>query len=616
MDIIRQVFPNSTMADWDPEDYKDLFDQEPDPNIAAWFAAPWFPTDLFAITAHLLQAAGALAFFDPDDGLAEPKNGPPRFLLSENDRQHAINLGRSWERDARDIATSDTPAGVQKLWEALLKERDELMSFNGRDDEVPKWWTTALQLLIAADEASAAIGMPAQADEPVYVAAIRQEVLPRQRDDELTESDVSLAKVRIRGSRPSFAIVADPSIVCVFPKCRTSVVGNSLRNYSRNLTLLPAAGHLRCQWQMPAGPFRDDNDEPIDILLIPYPYEVAARAFEPTHTAKDRMRRDDSPEAKSGPGWGNFQIRQTWLEECDVVDLAVSLLKAAQSDVRSVNGVVLPEYALDYDTFTRLCRAIEEQEENIEFVIAGSSTNCNEPEDGKANYVMTCVWHRLTDTEVSGVMKTRTGHMVTSRRKHHRWRLDSTQLESYALTSALDPRIDWWEQHTIGRRELHFHPFRRNSIFTAMICEDLARSDPCHEVLRNVGPNLVFVLLMDGPQIASRWSARYASTLSDDPGCSVLTLSSRALVERSNQTHAHARQNAIAYYTSPFGQTAIHMDPSKGEGGVLLTLTSQGENGRQTIDGRPLAGSQAWRLTSTQPVKATEPSTVKDRYFP
>ena len=69
--------------------------------------------------------------------------------------------------------------------------------------------------------------------------------------------------------------------------------------------------------------------------------------------------------------------------------------------------------------------------------------------------------------------------------------------------------------------------FRRKSIFSALICEDLARSEPCHSAVRSVGPNLVFVLLMDGPQIASRWSARYATSLADDPGSAVLTLTSR-----------------------------------------------------------------------------------------
>jgi hypothetical protein len=67
-----------------------------------------------------------------------------------------------------------------------------------------------------------------------------------------------------------------------------------------------------------------------------------------------------------------------------------------------------------------------------------------------------------------------------------------------------------------------------------MICEDLARVDPCQELLRAVGPNLVVALLMDAPQLATRWPARYATVLSDDPGSSVLTLTSRALMTRQH----------------------------------------------------------------------------------
>jgi hypothetical protein len=38
---------------------------------------------------------------------------------------------------------------------------------------------------------------------------------------------------------------------------------------------------------------------------------------------------------------------------------------------------------------------------------------------------------------------------------------------------------------------------------------------------------------MDGPQLAARWSARYASVLADDPGSSVLTLTSLGMSVRS-----------------------------------------------------------------------------------
>ena len=39
-----------------------------------------------------------------------------------------------------------------------------------------------------------------------------------------------------------------------------------------------------------------------------------------------------------------------------------------------------------------------------------------------------------------------------------------------------------------------------------------------------IGPNLVFTLLMNGPQLKTRWPARYAKILADDPGSSVLSI--------------------------------------------------------------------------------------------
>jgi hypothetical protein len=64
------------------------------------------------------------------------------------------------------------------------------------------------------------------------------------------------------------------------------------------------------------------------------------------------------------------------------------------------------------------------------------------------------------------------------------------------------------------------------------MCEDLAQSDNVAEVIRSVGPALVITPLLDGPQLASRWAARYASVFADDPGSAVLTLTSFGLAQR------------------------------------------------------------------------------------
>jgi len=43
----------------------------------------------------------------------------------------------------------------------------------------------------------------------------------------------------------------------------------------------------------------------------------------------------------------------------------------------------------------------------------------------------------------------------------------------------------------------------------------------------------VIALLMDGPQLGFRWAGRYASVLADDPGSSVLSVTSLGMVSRT-----------------------------------------------------------------------------------
>jgi hypothetical protein len=83
-----------------------------------------------------------------------------------------------------------------------------------------------------------------------------------------------------------------------------------------------------------------------------------------------------------------------------------------------------------------------------------------------------------------------------------------------------------------------------------LVCEDLARPDPVTDVVRSIAPTLVVALLLDGPQLAARWPARYASVLADDPGCSVLTLTALGMTQRS-QPPGHARSRGIALWTDP-----------------------------------------------------------------
>ena len=65
-----------------------------------------------------------------------------------------------------------------------------------------------------------------------------------------------------------------------------------------------------------------------------------------------------------------------------------------------------------------------------------------------------------------------------------------------------------------------------------MSTKDLAQIDEAAHVMRSVGPTIVIIPLLDGPQLSSGWAARYASVLADDPGSAVLTLTSYGMACR------------------------------------------------------------------------------------
>jgi len=116
--------------------------------------------------------------------------------------------------------------------------------------------------------------------------------------------------------------------------------------------------------------------------------------------------------------------------------------------------------------------------------------------------------------------------------KHHRWFLDEAQINQYHLAGALHPSVQWWEAMTVPRRSVQFVEPGEGITFVAVVCEDLARLNEVADMLRAVAPAVAVTPLLDGPQLSSRWTARYASVLADDPASAVLTLTSYGMVGR------------------------------------------------------------------------------------
>ncbi len=169
--------------------------------------------------------------------------------------------------------------------------------------------------------------------------------------------------------------------------------------------------------------------------------------------------------------------------------------------------------------------------------------------------------------------------------KHHRWQLDSTQIRSYGLSQILEPEKHkiWWEAMKVPRRRVSFLNVGKVMTISHLICEDLARQDPIADLIRHVGPTLVVTLLMDGPQLKNRWSSRYASILSDDPGSSVITLTSFGMVKRYNSPHG-LLSRVVALWSESHGQVR-EIELANGAEAILLTLKCEPKQER-TADGR------------------------------
>src|SRR5262249_40491774 len=167
--------------------------------------------------------------------------------------------------------------------------------------------------------------------------------------------------------------------------------------------------------------------------------------------------------------------------------------------------------------------------------------------------------------------------------KHHRWSLDRSQIYQSSLAGALHPPVRWWEAMEVPARSLQFLSVGEEITVVSLVCQDLAESDEIADVIRSVGPTVVFTVLLDGPQLASRWAARYASVFADDPGSVVLTLPSSGMAQRSRPPGHEASPITALLKDANQGLREIPLEP--GAQAVLLTASGTRAT-RRTADGR------------------------------
>lgn len=325
----------------------------------------------------------------------------------------------------------------------------------------------------------------------------------------------------------------------VLPKMRTPSVGLTLRSLSHHLTY--HATEVDVAWY--SGPWINRDEDTLNIMIVPWPYKISAKDFKSqTHPKTmdklgpnryfvyDPQGQTTGMDSKSIDEEGDLSFKS---ESLNIVKRLVS----AQQEVHRIHLIVFPEMSLrkaDLDLLQKDMKTHLEPHQ-MPMIIAGVSNMLGRrdedtdeamafenPDAGKGfnRVVLSCYYAQKWYDIIQD--------------KHHRWRMDEGQIKRYRLSGVLTGGRTWWESIKIPRRRISF--FAPNAWLTIcpLICEDLARLEPVSDVIRGVGPTLLTAVLLDGPQIRTRWSSRYASVFADDPGSSVLTISAYGMTERSN----------------------------------------------------------------------------------
>jgi hypothetical protein len=532
-----------------------------------------WPPDLFTLIDVLLKRSEAYRFvFSPPDGATWP---PDRVSDWAGEVEEA---GRQWSAWA-ETRSGPLPDLLTEEWRVLQDGLDTALE---RVAEGYDWRLCEALITVhaIADEACAGLGVPLHVSDG-------KGCIYRARGRELLARTGTLARI-------------PPHLLRVLPRVRTPPNGTSLRSLSR-YACVHAPGVDAHWYRMPV---RRTGTDPgarhSNLLLLPWPLRVRESDFRPVEGSVQRQAHEP---------FGLFEFLPA--ERFDL-DLVSRTILAAREEVDSVDVVILPESALDESEVAGLEALLDRH--GVTALITGVRQSSRGRRRLPGNWVHTGYSPRLSkgsDLEPS------TGEewFHIRQNKHHRWSLDERQIHHYHLGGALHPHIRWWEAMEVPRRTIHFVELGDEITLAALVCEDLAQIDDVAEVIRSVGPTVVVTPLLDGPQLKSRWAARYASVLADDPGSAVLTLSSFGMVQRCRPRDRDSSA-VVALWKDPVrGTREIPLE--SGAHGVLLTLCGD-YTWRRSGDGRaPVGGVTRYFDVAVHQVRAASaglgPSSLDER---
>jgi hypothetical protein len=486
-----------------------------------------WPPDVFALAGTVLGRTSAYRFaVSPPTG----RHWPPRRFDSWHDV--VTEAADAW------CAWAEAPEGpppdlVADTW-AVLVDAASVGLDDIADGQAWEVCEALFMLLALSDEACG--GVAATLD-PERTTGFRF----RARAAELLARTGSLSAV------PTYRLR-------VLPKGRTPPGGISFRSLSRYLCLRGAS--VDVAWHKAPARRAGTGQQQANVLLLPWPLRVRQRDFRPL--AGSVRRAENEP-------FGTFEFAPAEPFDLDLVERVVI---AALDEVDGIDAVILPESSVPADDLQPLEALLARY--GVSVLLAGVR------EKAPAADLLPGNWVHL-GVHVGGCWS----HYRQN--KHHRWFLDESQINQYHLAGALHPSVRWWEAMRVPRRSLQFLELSEGLTVVAVVCEDLARLDEVAELLRDVGPSLVVTILLDGPQLASRWTARYASVLADDPGTAVLTLTASGMVRRSRPVGAPP-SSVVALWKDPTrGLREIPLEP--GAHGVVMSVAVTRAR-RRCADGR------------------------------
>lgn len=490
-----------------------------------------WPPYLFAVAALLLKRTGGYT--------RVLRDWPASSHGDWNAR--AKRYAQRWRKACAAAAPGTAvkiPVPVARRWKAIAAAAGMELRLLERNDRL---LGRIIELLGICDEACIGIGLPSPSS---------------------AERDEFLSLGRLRLHRHHTLTPGIPaSTLTVLPKQHTPRNGLTLRSMSHHLALHMGADS-RAKWRALSHPYGSQ----LNVVLAPWPLVVKPRQFQAA----------DCDGVTLAPNYGCFDYLPEPAEK-PLLEWTQTLLAGAKDLCGRVDAMVFPEAALTLEQFEKVSALLDKQTDGA-LLVAGVI------EPGAPGLpAKNRVWIRAA------------GHLgVTIRQgKHHRWRLDAGQVQMYGLGGMLATDHDWWEHMEVGSREINFMAMDGNMTLCCLVCEDLARQDPVVELVRAVGPNLVIALLADAPQLSNRWPNRYATVLADDPGCSVLTMTSLGMAQLAKPPAGKPRSRSIALWKDALRGEAEQIELQDGALGVVLNLRTHNRT-EWTADGRTDDGVAAY----------------------